>query len=71
MVRSGDGAIDSYTLQGGKKADVAANGKDVDHRSVTCERAGQLHGPYANRPGPITTRLGPAQMGNGKFGNSR
>ena len=30
----------------------AAKGKDADHRSIACERAGQLHGPYADQPGP-------------------
>ena len=30
-------------------------------RSVACERAGQLHGPYANRPGPVIIRPGPVR----------
>jgi len=50
-----------YTYRGGEKADAAAKGKDVDHRSVACERAGRLHGPYANRPGPVNTRPSPAR----------
>jgi len=50
-MRSGDGVIDSLHLQGMKKGWSAAKGKDADHRSVACERAGQLHGPYADWPG--------------------
>ena len=49
---SGDGVIDSLHLQGRRKGWLVAKGKDVDHRSVACERAGQLYGPYADRPGP-------------------
>jgi len=51
-VRSGDGVIDSLHLRGRKKGWSAAKGKDADHRSVACERAGQLHGRNADRPGP-------------------
>jgi len=40
-----------YNYRGGKKAGAAAKGKDVD---------GQLHGPYANWPGPVITRPGGA-----------
>jgi len=47
-----------YTYSGGEKAGAAAKGKDVEHRSIACERAGQLHGLYANRPGPVITRPG-------------
>ena len=51
---SADGTIDSLHLQyrGGKNAGAAAKWEDVDRRSVACERAGQLDGPYANWPGP-------------------
>jgi len=52
MMRSGDGVIDSLHLRGRNKGWSAAKGKDADHRSVACERAGQLHGPYADQPGP-------------------
>ena len=51
-VRSGDGAIDSLHLRGWQKGGAAAKGKDVDLRSIACERAGRLHGPYADQPGP-------------------
>jgi len=43
-VRCGDNVIDSLHLQGRRKRLVWL--KNVDHRSVACERAGQLHGPY-------------------------
>jgi len=49
-MRSGDGIIDSLHLQGTKKGWSDAKWKDADHRSIACERAGQLHGPYADRP---------------------
>jgi len=53
-VGSGNGTIDSlhlHSYRGGEKAGAAAKGKDVDRRSIACERAGQLHGPYTNQPG--------------------
>ena len=58
--------LDSLHLQGRQKGWSAAKGKDADHRSITCERAGQLHGPYADRPGLARTsnfwaRPGPAR----------
>jgi len=61
-MRSGDGAIDTY--MGGEKAGAVAKGEDADHRSVACEPAGRLHGPYADR-------LGPAQSGPMVFQNYR
>ena len=42
-------------------AGAAADEKDVNSKSVACERAGRLHGPYTDRPGSVTTRPGLAR----------
>ena len=56
---------------GGEKAGVAAKGKDVERRSVACEQAGQLHGPYANRPGPARWFFKIIEPGPNRRGQAR
>jgi len=50
-VRSGDGVIDSLHLQGRGKGWCGREGEECGPQKCCCERAGQLHGPYADRTG--------------------